>query len=109
MPESGLPTIALVQMEVRPGLPDLNAARMVELIGAARDRGAEIAVFSELCISGYIIGDLWELDTLVQDFAGYSEDIRAASQGIASVCPSLKAVRTSGSRPKMKSCPNSNA
>ena len=85
MPESGLPTIALVQMEVRPGLPDLNAARMVELIGAARDRGAEIVVFSELCISGYIIGDLWELDTLVQDFAGYSEDIRAASQGITVV------------------------
>ena len=85
MPRSGLPTIALAQMEVKPGLPDRNAARMVELIGAAREGGAEIVVFSELCISGYIIGDLWELDTLVQDFAAYSDDIRAASQDITVV------------------------
>ncbi len=80
-----LPPIALVQMDVKPGRPDLNAQRMLERIQQARDAGAEIVVFSELCLSGYLIGDLWEIDTLVEDFASYSEVIRAASRGITAL------------------------
>ena len=77
-----LPRIALVQMEVKPGRPDLNAASMLRSIREARGRGAEVVVFPELCISGYIVGDLWEVDELAADFAGYSEDIRSASEGV---------------------------
>ena len=54
-----LPKIALVQMEVLPGRPDLNVARMEKCIQRARREDAEIVVFPELCISGYILGDLW--------------------------------------------------
>lgn len=79
---SALPAIALVQMEVRPGRPDLNATRMLGLISQARESGAEVVVFSELCLSGYLIGDLWEVDALVEDYASYSEQIRRASQGL---------------------------
>lgn len=77
-----LPVIALAQMEVQPGRPDLNAERMKELIAQARQAGAEVVAFPELCLTGYIIGDLWEVDALVEDFAGYGEDIRAASEGV---------------------------
>ncbi|HSS63219.1 MAG TPA: NAD(+) synthase [Gammaproteobacteria bacterium] len=77
-----LPNIALVQMEVRPGRPDLNVARMLEHMERARDAGAEIVVFSEMCIPGYIIGDLWEVDALVEDFAAYSAEIVAASESL---------------------------
>lgn len=77
-----LPSIALVQMEVIPGRPDLNAARMLEHIEAARAAGAEIVVFSEMCISGYFIGDAWEVDALVEDYASYSAEIVAASAGL---------------------------
>ncbi|MFC1526759.1 NAD(+) synthase [Candidatus Latescibacterota bacterium] len=80
-----LPRIALVQMEVRPGRPDLNLSRMGQLIDEARGGGAEIVVFSELCLSGYIIGDLWEIDALVRDFASYSDDVRGLSQGLTVV------------------------
>jgi len=69
-------------MDVKAGRPDLNVANMVERIESARAQGAEIIAFSELCISGYILGDLWEVDALVEDFASYSEDIRAASSGL---------------------------
>ncbi len=69
-------------MEVCPGRPDLNAARMLDLIAQARESGAEVVVFSELCLSGYLIGDLWEVDALVEDYAAYSEQIRRASQGL---------------------------
>ena len=77
-----LPPIALVQMEVIPGRPERNVARMVDFIDDARKAGAEVVVFSEMCIPGYLMGDTWELDTLVEDFAAYSDDIRAASRGM---------------------------
>ena len=60
-----LPEIALAQMEVRPGRPDINVGRMLELIDEGREAGAEVVAFSELCISGYMLGDLWESDALV--------------------------------------------
>ena len=69
-------------MEVYPARPDLNAANMKQRIQTAREQGAEVIVFSELCLSGYIIGDLWEIDSLVRDFASYSDEIRSASDGV---------------------------
>ncbi|MDX1433412.1 MAG: NAD(+) synthase [Gammaproteobacteria bacterium] len=77
-----LPRIALVQMQVLPGAPDRNVARMLEHLGEARAARAEVVVFSELCIPGYIVGDLWELDALVADFAAWSETIREASSDL---------------------------
>ncbi|MDE3001406.1 MAG: NAD(+) synthase [Gemmatimonadota bacterium] len=77
-----LPEIALVQMDVKPARPDLNVQTMLRYIDSGRAAGAELIVFSELCISGYILGDLWEVDALVEDFAAYSETIREASQDI---------------------------
>ena len=81
----GLPEIALVQLAVKPGRPDLNAERMLAFIEQARAAGAEIVVFSELCIPGYILGDLWEIDAYVEDFAAYSDEICRASTGLTVV------------------------
>ena len=78
-----LPRIALVQMEVQPGRPDLNTARILDHIRSARAGGAELVVFSEMCVPGYILGDSWEVDALVADYAAYSEKIVAGSQGVA--------------------------
>ena len=82
---SVLPRIALAQMAVRPGRPDLNVARMLELIDEARDAGAAVVAFPELCVPGYIIGDLWEVDALVEDFVGWSDVVRDASAGLTVV------------------------
>ena len=75
-----LPRIVLVQMEVEPGRPDRNVARMLERI--ERHRDAEVVVFSEMCVPGYLIGDAWEIDALVTDFADWSETVREASAGL---------------------------
>lgn len=75
-----LPRIVLVQMEVAPGRPDRNVARMLECIERRRD--AEVVVFSEMCVPGYLIGDAWEVDALAIDFAGWSEAVREASRGL---------------------------
>ncbi|MFT5175826.1 MAG: NAD+ synthase (glutamine-hydrolyzing) [Gammaproteobacteria bacterium] len=77
-----MPRIVLAQMEVRPGRPDLNVARMMQMMEQARERGAEVIAFPELCVSGYILGDLWEQDAMVEDFAAYSDVVCAASQGL---------------------------
>ena len=76
-----LPRIVLVQMEVEPGRPDRNVARMLECIERHRDE-AEVVVFSEMCVPGYLIGDAWEIDALVADFADWSETVREASAGL---------------------------
>ena len=75
-----LPRIVLVQMEVAPGRPDRNVARMIERI--ERHRDAEVVVFSEMCVPGYLIGDAWEVDALAADFASWSEAVREASRGL---------------------------
>ena len=78
-------TTALVQMQVRAGRPDDNVARMLRFLSQTRRHGAQLVVFPELCISGYILGDCWEQDRVVEDFAAYSEEIREASAGLAVV------------------------
>ena len=84
MPDD-LPVIALAQMEVRAGRPDLNVGSMLGFIERARATGAAIVAFPEMCIPGYILGDAWEVDALVEDFEGWSDAIRDASRGIAVV------------------------
>ena len=72
-------------MEVRPGRPDLNVDSMLGFIERARDVEATIIAFPEMCIPGYILGDTWEIDALVEDYEGWSEAIRDASRGIVVV------------------------
>ena len=76
-------TVALVQMDVRAGRPDLNVRSMLEYIERARKAGAAIVAFPEMCIPGYILGDTWEIDALVEDYESWSTAIRDASRGIA--------------------------
>ena len=84
MPDA-LPAVALAQMEVRAGRPDLNVESMLGFIGRARAAGAAIVAFPEMCIPGYVLGDAWEVDALVEDFEGWSDAVRDASRGIAVV------------------------
>jgi NAD+ synthase (glutamine-hydrolysing) len=94
MVTTDLPTIALVQMGVVPGRPDRNVASMLGFIDDARKVGAEVVAFSEMCIPGYLIGDTWELDALVEDFAAFSDTVCDASQGITVIFGNVVIDRT---------------
>lgn len=72
-------------MQVRAGRPDLNVESMLGFIERARSAGAAIVAFPEMCIPGYVLGDAWEIDALVEDFEEWSGTIRDASRGIAVV------------------------
>ena len=75
--------IAMAQIQVYPGKPDLNVEKMVTYINMAKEARADLVVFPELCVPGYLIGDQWEELAYIRDCENYNYDIRNASQGIA--------------------------
>jgi NAD+ synthase (glutamine-hydrolysing) len=58
--------IALAQFNPTVGDFDGNAARILELATQAKERGADLAVFSELCICGYLPLDLLERPAFIE-------------------------------------------
>lgn len=74
--------IALGQMEVIPGRPDLNCRTMLDMIEEARAQKAEIIIFPEMALPGYLLGDTWEQQAFLRDCEEYGRIIVAASRGI---------------------------
>ncbi|MDT8900447.1 NAD(+) synthase [Anaeroselena agilis] len=74
--------IALAQMEVVPGRPDLNSAAMLAMIDEARAKKVEIVVFPEMAVPGYLLGDTWEQQAFLRDCEEYGRRIVAASRGL---------------------------
>src|SRR5271169_1816283 len=58
--------IALAQFNPTVGDFLGNAARILDLAGQAKQRGAELAVFTELCLCGYPPQDLLERPSFVE-------------------------------------------
>jgi len=48
------------QMTVVPGQPDVNLETMKKFVLQAKAVGADLAVFPEMCLPGYLISDAWE-------------------------------------------------
>lgn len=74
--------VFIAQMDVTPGQPKKNAEKILALIEQAKAQGSEVVIFSEMCVSGYLIGDDWEQDALVEDILYWQEKINEASLGI---------------------------
>ena len=52
--------ISTVQLSVIPGNIRANFEQIEREIQNARKQNTDILIFPELCLSGYMIGDLWE-------------------------------------------------
>lgn len=74
--------VALGQMEVIPGKPSINGSTMLQMIAQAKEQGAQMIVFSEMCLSGYLVGDLWEQQSFLRDCEAWGQKIIAAAQDI---------------------------
>lgn len=78
--------ISLCQMRVVPGRPDINAAYIIEEIAAAKERGVDMIIFPEMCLTGYIVGDIFEDDFFIEDVLGFNKNIiEATKNGIAAI------------------------
>ena len=71
--------IAVAQIEVVPGKPDSNLKTCLDAQRRAFSEGADIAVFPELCISGYLIGDLFEEASFIREIQEMGDELAAAS------------------------------
>lgn len=74
--------IALGQMEVVPGRPDLNTSAMLSMIAEARERQADLVIFPEMAIPGYLLGDTWEQQAFLRDCEEHGRRIIAAARDI---------------------------
>lgn len=74
--------IALGQVEVVPGRPDINTRAMLNMIAEARDKRAQMVIFPEMAIPGYLLGDTWEQRAFIRDCEKHGRKIIEASAGI---------------------------
>jgi NAD+ synthase (glutamine-hydrolysing) len=77
--------LALAQINPTVGAVGANAAKVAEWIGRARDEGAELVIFPELCIPGYPAEDLY----LKRHFLAANQravlELAAQAQGITAL------------------------
>ncbi len=74
--------IAIGQMEVIAGRPDLNSRKMLDMIAEARSKNAQMVIFPEMAVPGYLIGDIWEQQAFLRDCENLGRKIVKASDGI---------------------------
>ena len=70
------------QLEITPGRPDLNYHKIIKTIDEARSRKADILLLPEMALPGYLIGDLWEQQSFLDDCEYYAQQIALHSKDI---------------------------
>ncbi|WP_127447823.1 nitrilase-related carbon-nitrogen hydrolase [Veillonella sp. 3310] len=71
--------IAFGQIQVHPGDPATNFQSMMHAIDYAKAVSTDILIFPELCLSGYMVGDLWDQVPFVKDCLYYGEELVKAT------------------------------
>ena len=71
--------IAFGQIQVHPGEPATNFQSMMHAIDYAKAVSTDILIFPELCLSGYMVGDLWDQVPFINDCLYYGEEIVKAT------------------------------
>ncbi len=74
--------IAVVQMEVVAGRPDINGRKIISKIKEARKNKDDIVIFPEMSVSGYLLGDEWENESFIKNLMDINEEIRKESKNI---------------------------
>ena len=72
--------IAFGQIQVHPGEPAINFQSMMHAIDYAKAVSTDILIFPELCLSGYLVGDLWDQVPFVKDCLYYGEELVKATE-----------------------------
>jgi len=72
--------IALCQMKVVTGRPDLNFATMERMAKEAKAQKAHVAAFPEMAIMGYMVGDAWTDDHFCRTAISFNAKVQALSK-----------------------------
>ena len=71
--------IAIAQVNVRAGRPDLNYKTMLRYMHQAAEAGAEICVFPELAMTGSFLGQAWSSPGILHECQRYSQKLVSAT------------------------------
>ena len=71
--------MAFGQIQVHPGDPATNFQSMMQAIDYAKAVSTDILIFPELCLSGYMVGDLWDQVPFINDCLYYGEELVKAT------------------------------
>jgi len=74
--------IHTAQLAVIPGNVRANCENILEEIKKARAEGAEVLLLPELCLTGYLIGDLWDQPAFLRECEAAGEKIADAAKNI---------------------------
>lgn len=77
--------IAVAQLDIIAGRPDLNTKKIIQAIENAKKKGDDIIVFSEMAVPGYLLGDEWENTAFVCDCNAFNEEIKNATENIIAI------------------------
>ena len=77
-----LSKIALAQIEIIPGRPDLNSKKMLDYIEQARIAKSDMIIFPEMSVPGYLLGDTWEQPAFLRDCEYWGNNVIAAATDI---------------------------
>jgi len=71
-----------VQMNIVPGKPELNFETLKKEVEKAVLNQCDLVVFPEMCLSGYLIGDLWEEHSFIDQCVEYGNRVANLSASI---------------------------
>lgn len=74
--------IVLGQINVLAGQMSLNVNKMLDMIEKAKKEKADLIVFPELCVTGYLLADKWMDQNFVETALSYNEVLKKASERI---------------------------
>ena len=81
--------IAMAQMRTKAGFIDDNLSKMKKMIDQARDDKADLIVFPEMCVSGYLISDKYLQKGFIEKLLNANEILKEYSQGIGVIWGNL--------------------
>ncbi len=74
--------IYMAQMEVVPGNPERNFSTMQKFVEEGVLAGADLVVFPEMCVPGYLLSDLWEENSFVERCLRVNASVAALSKKV---------------------------
>lgn len=81
--------LGLAQVDVQAGNPRKNLEVILQTIEEARLKDVKILIFSEMVVSGYLLGDEWENKSFTKELMNANETIRKASEGMTLIWGNL--------------------
>lgn len=75
--------IITAQLDIIPGNIRKNWEMIEKEIQQAKEARADLLVLPEMCLTGYLIGDLWDQSAFLQECEAYNQKMASAAKGIA--------------------------